>query len=106
MPGRRAAAIEDAAAVRGSLKDHIGGPEKRRELFRPRLNGRHVVVALCDGHYTGLASFKHGRQGPVAPQIGDFIRTFGWVALRPLFVFRIAEARLRSDDERASCALP
>ncbi len=95
-PEQRSAAVEHVAAGRGWLSGHIGGPDRRRELFRPVLSGRHVIVALCDGRYAGFISYRHRGRGPMAPRLGDFIRVFGAGAIRPWVAFRIGEARLRA----------
>jgi ribosomal protein S18 acetylase RimI-like enzyme len=95
-PEQRSAAVEHAAAGRGWLRDHIGGPDRRRELFRPALSGRHVIVALFGGQYAGFMSYRHRGRGPMAPRLGDFIRVFGSGAFRPWIAFVIGEARLRA----------
>ena len=95
-PEQRSAAVEHVAAGRGWLAAYLGGPDRRRELFRPCLSGRHVLVALCDGRYAGFMTYRHRGQGPMAPRLGDFFRVFGAGAIRPWVAFRIGEARLRS----------
>ena len=95
-PEQRSAAIEHVARGRSWLKDSIGGPERRRTLFRPCLSGRHIIVALCDGQYAGFISYRYRGQGPMAPRLGDFIRVFGAGAIRPWIAFHIGEARLRA----------
>lgn len=95
-PEQRSAAVEHVAAGRGWLAAHLGGPDRRRELFRPCLSGRHVIVALCDGRYAGFISYRHRGRGPMAPRLGDFIRVFGAGAIRAWVAFHLGEARLRA----------
>lgn len=95
-PSQSSAATEFAAAGRGFLAHHLGEPETRRMLFRRGLQGRHVIVALWDGHPAGIATYKHRLKGPMLPVFTDFTRTFGSSAIRPWLVYHAAEARMRS----------
>ena len=93
---QRATACDDVARGRGWLAATLGDADTRHTLFRHSLVTRRILVGLYDGRYAGFLTYTFRREGPVAPALRDFLRTYGAGALRPWISFHLAEARLRS----------
>lgn len=51
---------------------------------------------MHEGNYAGFAIYTFRGEGPLAPGLGDYHRTYGARALRPWLVFHLSEARCRS----------
>jgi ribosomal protein S18 acetylase RimI-like enzyme len=92
-------AVRMLASGRGSLHRALGDIDSRARLFSPGLRWQQVIVATHRGRAVGFAAFKcHGRGGPYAPKLGDFLSVYGVGGLWRYLAFWVAEGRdIRSE---------
>lgn len=87
-------AIRLLASGRGSLHRALGDINTRARLFSPSLRWQQVILAMHRGRAVGFAAFKcHGRGGPYAPKLRDFLSIYGISGLWRYLAFWLAESR-------------
>lgn len=87
-------AVRLLSGGRGSMSFFLGDNALRRRVLAPRLRWKQVVVAMRGRKVLGFASFKcHGRGGPYAPRLRDFVEVHGWSGWWRWLGFWLVEAR-------------
>ena len=87
-------AIRLLASGRGSLHRALGDMNARTRLFSTGLRWQQVILAMHRGRAVGFAAFKcHGRGGPYAPKLRDFLSVYGISGLWRYLAFWLAESR-------------